>query len=366
MKRRTWAVATVIAAVFAFHTAAASGAGTVTASCTLPSLLPVSCGSWHAASVTLRWSWNPGGELSTSGCQTQTFASDTPPPGPSVTCTVTWSDGFGGKTVTVLVDKTAPVVISATPARPPDHDGWYNHPVAFAFNGSDATSGIASCDTITFGGPGGTLTGGCTDLAGNRGLASFPIQYDSTPPAPARVTEAPGNGSIHLRWVAPPDAARVRVIRMAGGKGNPKKTVYRGSGDAATDRRLKNGLRYRYSVTVFDQAGNATTTRVSSIPTSSPLRPLGGTVVSAPPRLTWRGVHGADYYNVQLFKGNRKILSAWPHGSHLQLRLAWKYRGKHRRLNPGLYRWYVWPGYGLRSAQRYGPRLGGSSFRLRR
>lgn len=365
MTLRTWAIAALVAGAFAFHAASASGAGTVTASCTLPSLLPVSCNSWHAANVTLRWTWSPGGEMSTSGCETQTFTSDTPPPGPSVTCTVTWSDGFGGNTAHVLVDKTAPLVGSATPARPPDHDGWYNHPVAFAFHGSDATSGIASCDDLTYGGPGGSITGGCTDLAGNRGLGSFPIEYDSTPPAPAHVTEAPGNGSIRLSWVAPADAAGVSVLRAAG-KGTPKKTIYRGHGGQATDRQLKNGVRYRYSITVFDQAGNATTTRASAIPTSSPLRPLSGTVVHAPPRLTWRTVRGADYYNVQLLKGGRKILSAWPHGAHLQLRLSWKYKGAHRRLGPGLYRWYVWPGYGSRSAQRYGPRLGGSSFRVRR
>jgi hypothetical protein len=89
-------------------------------------------------------------------------------------------------------------------------------------------------------------------------------------------------------------------------------------------------------------------------------------MVHAPPRLTWRTVRGGDYYNVQLLKGGQKVLSAWPHGAHLQLRPSWKYRGKRKRLAPGVYHWYVWPGYGLRSARRYGPRLGGSSFQVRR
>ena len=144
------------------------------------------------------------------------------------------------------------------------------------------------------------------------------------------------------------------------------KAIYSGHGRAATDRHLRNGVRYHYSLAVFDQAGNATTTRVSAIPTASKLRPISGTVVHAPPRLTWRAARGAGYYNVQLFKGGQKILSAWPHGNHLQLRQAWKYQGKRRRLGPGVYNWYVWPGYGLRSAQRYGPRLGGSRFEVRR
>lgn len=364
MSLRAWTLVALVAGAFAFHGASAD-ANTVTPSCSLPSLLPVSCAGWHAASVTLRWTWNPGGELSTSGCQTQTFATDTPPPGPTVTCTVTWNDGFAGNKATVLVDKTPPAVSSATPARAPDHDGWYNHPVPFAFHGADATSGIASCDTVTYAGPGGpgaSVSGGCTDLAGNRGIAAFPISYDATPPAPARVTEAPGNRSIRLNWVAPPDAASVRVHRLSA----PQKMIYAGRAGHATDRRLQNGVRYRYSITVFDEAGNATTTRASAIPTASKLRPLSGTVVQGPPRLTWRRARGADYYNVQLFKGKRKILSAWPHGAHLQLRPAWRYRGKHRRLVPGVYRWYVWPGFGLRFEHRYGPRLGGSSFRVRR
>src|SRR5256885_8711060 len=55
-------------------------------------------------------------------------------------------------------------------ARGPDHDRWYNHPVEFAFHGTDASSGLQGCSTVTYGGPdsaSATVTGTCRDVAGN-------------------------------------------------------------------------------------------------------------------------------------------------------------------------------------------------------
>ena len=78
-----------------------------------------------------------------------------------------------GKTVCTTFpfayDATPPAV-SALPSRSPDHNGWYNHPVTFAFGGTDATSGIAGCSTVTYSGPASgsaTVTGSCSDRAGN-------------------------------------------------------------------------------------------------------------------------------------------------------------------------------------------------------
>jgi hypothetical protein len=120
--------------------------------------------------------------------------------------------------------------------------------------------------------------------------------------------------------------------------------IYSGTGTHATDRRLRNGVRYRYVVTVVDQAGNATATRLSAVPTASSLRPVNGSLVVGPPRLRWGPAKGARYYNVQLMRKGRKILSMWPRGTHLQLPAVWTFRGKSHRLTPGAYRWYVWPG----------------------
>jgi hypothetical protein len=366
MTLRACLIGALAMAAFALFAAPSAHAapGLVAGSCSVHGA-DVDCGAWHDAPVTLSWSWSAGA-TQTMGCDVRTFSSDTPPAGTGVTCTVWWGADFAGKTETVRVDTTPPAVTSATAARGPDQGGWYNQPVAFVFHGSDATSGIASCDTVTFAGPDGSptaVTGGCTDLAGNRGLASFPLFYDDTSPPPPSVNESVGNRSVTLSWAMPPGATSVSVDRVAGAKA--AKVIYRGTGNRFTDRHLRNGVRYRYTITVFDQAGNTTVKRVTATPTSSPFRPLGGTVVQTPPRLTWKRARGADYYNVQLFRRGKKLLSAWPHGAHLQLRQSWKYRGRQRHLKPGLYRWYVWPGYGKRAAHSYGERLGGSSFRVR-
>jgi hypothetical protein len=68
-------------------------------------------------------------------------------------------------------------------------------------------------------------------------------------------------------------------------------------------------------------------------------------------------VRDADYYNVQVYRGKRKVLSAWPKGTRLQLRESWRFRGKSYRLTPGRYDWYAWPGFGERRDHRYGRML---------
>ena len=90
--------------------------------------------------------------------------------------------------------------------------------------------------------------------------------------------------------------------------------------------------------------------------------PPDGAKLTAPPKLAWVASAGARYYNVQLFRGAEKILSAWPTTSSLALRKAWRYRGRRYRMTPGTYRWYVWPGVGAKADKRYGPLLGTNSF----
>ncbi len=83
-------------------------------------------------------------------------------------------------------DATAPTEVSGAGTRVPDFGGWYNHTVSISFDGNDATSGIASCDTPSYSGPdsgAASVTGTCRDRAGNTsGLASFGFKYDETPP----------------------------------------------------------------------------------------------------------------------------------------------------------------------------------------
>jgi hypothetical protein len=84
--------------------------------------------------------------------------------------------------------------------------------------------------------------------------------------------------------------------------------------------------------------------------------------MTAPPLLRWTAVHGASYYNVQLFRGNHKVLSMWPRSASLQLAATWRFHHHRFHFAPGTYSWYVWPGYGKLSAGRYGHRIGTSTF----
>jgi hypothetical protein len=91
---------------------------------------------------------------------------------------------------------------------------------------------------------------------------------------------------------------------------------------------------------------------------SALLAPRAGARVTSPPVLRWRRVARASYYNVQLYRGRVKVLSAWPTRPRLQLGGQWTYLGRQRRLARGTYRWLVWPRFG----RRYGALLGQRTF----
>ena len=128
---------------------------------------------------------------------------------------------------------------------------------------------------------------------------------------------------------------------------------------------MRNGTRYTYTLTAVDQAGNVTQQTVTSTPGARLLAPLPGARLSSPPSLSWTAVSKAAYYNVQLFKGKTKILSAWPTKAGLQLKRTWRFGGHRHRLARGTYRWYVWPGFGPRKAARYGHVVGSATFSIR-
>lgn len=340
-------------------------AQSVSANCTSGSGISDECDRWYTSpSVAVTWDWQPASPTF-SGCQNQAFTAEMKPVTRS--CTVSWGGTTITRTVWIGIDRTPPQVVSFQTDRPPDYNGWFNHPVGLTFQGADATSGVASCSSTTYGGPDGLgvmISGSCLDVAGHTGVGSLPLNYDATPPPAPLVQAKPGNKSVALSWSTSPDS-QAEVARLDG-DGAPV-VVYQGAGGAFTDRPLRNRHRYRYVVTLIDQAGNRASGTASSVPTSSNLLvPSKGSRVPAasPPQLIWKPVGKADYYNVQIFRRRRKVLSAWPEGPRLQLKRRWRFGGKRYRLVPGRYCWYVWPGYGKRAKRNYGKRLGRSCFRI--
>ncbi|WP_217924575.1 hypothetical protein [Miltoncostaea oceani] len=73
------------------------------------------------------------------------------------------------------------------------------------------------------------------------------------------------------------------------------------------------------------------------------------------PTLRWKPQAGADYYNVQIFRGQRRVLNAWSAGTRLKVPGGVLRQGRS-------YVWAVWPGSGPRAAARYGAAIGRSTF----
>ena len=88
------------------------------------------------------------------------------------------------------------------------------------------------------------------------------------------------------------------------------------------------------------------------------MSPAGGRRLSAPPLLTWTPVRGATYYNVQLLRGQERVLVRWPRATSLSSSAAGASTAARHVLRRGRYCWYVWPGFGERSDARYGKLLG--------
>jgi hypothetical protein len=140
--------------------------------------------------------------------------------------------------------------------------------------------------------------------------------------------------------------------------------VYSGLATSFRDTTLKPGVTYRYDVAASDAAGNTRSFPVKAVGPRLYL-PAAGARVGPGAVLAWAPVRGATYYNVQIFRGSRKVLSAWPTKPRLRLQRRWMYAGKQQRLARGRYRWYVWPGRGPLKAAHYGALIGGNTFVVR-
>ncbi|HET7554571.1 MAG TPA: hypothetical protein VFJ75_02835 [Gaiellaceae bacterium] len=317
----------------------------------------------------LRVDWNGADPVAgTASCSSYAYSGpDAAAVQPSGTCT----DKAGNTSAPVAFgfrfDSTPPTGISAAPARPPDHGGWYNRPFAVKWSGSDALSGIASCTTATYGGPtnGATaMSGSCTDQAGNTsGAVGYAFKYDGTPPAFDRLSLTPHDDAVAVRWRAS-GATSFQVTRKPGVGGAASSVVYDGAASSFADRKVDNYVRYTYVVTAEDEAGNELARSAAATPMPVLFAPRPGARVGpgSSPLLAWRAAGKARYYNVQLWLGGRVVGSWWPAGSRLRLPARWRFGGSAHTLEPGSYTWYVWPGRGPRRLGRYGKLLGKSTF----
>jgi hypothetical protein len=154
----------------------------------------------------------------------------------------------------------------------------------------------------------------------------------------------------------------LKITRKPGLRGHSSSVLYRGRAGAYSDSGVQNGIRYRYTLTAWDQAGNVSTRSLAVTPGPRLLAPAQRAHVSAAPLLQWTPVRGATYYNVQLYRAGVKVFSQWPAGASLRLPRAWRLDGRRYRLRRGGYRWYVWPGFGRPAQARYGLAIGSRTF----
>ena len=281
---------------------------------------------------------------------------------------------------TWTIDLTNPVVAIDPASKPPDPTNQTG--VSFVFTSNKAGSTFeCRLDTLVFTSctspkaysvlADGRHTFGvrATDPAGNVGLAAEYAWTVDTPPGTVKgLKRRVAYRLLRLTWSLPanPDLDHVVVMRSRSARGGARSVVYKGRGTGYTDKRFQNGAYYRYVVVTYDQAGKSSPGVRVVVPPSVLLRsPRNGGVVTGPPLLLWSGVPRASYYNVQVYRGSQKLLSAWPAKARLGLRSKWVYQGHTFRLQKGAYRWWVWPAFGPRSKAAYGQLLGTGTFVVR-
>jgi hypothetical protein len=337
---------------------------------------PPDSGGWYNHPLTVNFVGNDGGGSGVAGCSSTSYSG---PDGGGVSLGGSCTDNagnHGSASFGLNYDATAPTSITGKLDRAPDHNGWYNHPVGVAFSGSDATSGGVSCTNLTYKGPDtpdANVTGSCSDAAGNTASGgSLDFKYKATPPSITKVAVGVNDQLVSLSWKVSADATGLQVTRAPGTNGAASSVLLSSPAIPSTlatslqDRDVTNGESYVYTITATDDAGNVGIEKITVAPSAVLYSPVRNAVVTSPPQLAWRAISGAAYYNLQMFslgkKKARKILSVWPKQPHYRLAASWRYRGKRVKLVPGRYRWLVWPGYGKRTAHKYGPLMGQSVF----
>lgn len=206
-----------------------------------------------------------------------------------------------------------------------------------------------------------------TNGIGNVNQATYSWAVDTSPPAPVVGFHArAGDGWVWLGWTKPTDIDydRVRVWRRRVGAASWRLVAERAAATSLTDREVRNDVRYRYRIASLDQAGNVSAVVETTARPSKIFSPPFDAILSSPPLIDWSSVRTATYYNLQLWRNGRKILSVWPLRSRFQVRSSWTYRGRKYSLGAARYLVYVWPGFGSKAAADYGRLLGSTAFRI--
>jgi hypothetical protein len=105
------------------------------------------------------------------------------------------------------------------------------------------------------------------------------------------------------------------------------------------------------------EAGPGAATPASPAPLETQAGAGGNTAEAAaagPRAFGWVPVARASHYHVAFFRGDQKIFETWPRRPPLVMKPRWTFEGRRFSLSPGEYRWVVRPGFGPRSAARYG------------
>jgi hypothetical protein len=205
---------------------------------------------------------------------------------------------------------------------------------------ADAQNWVSNCNNVNPSTQVSSGTWGPISHVYAPGVASFtlcPIMYDP------HGTGTSSGGVI--------GSSSVKDI-TAGGTGHNSDNSYEGNGSG------NHCLRSTFPIPPPSSPPSPTPAPASTTPATSPTGARGGLTKKKAPLLRWTSVRGARYYNFQLYRGGKKILSTWPTHASVRLKSSWRFDGHRYRLTPGRYRWYVWPGFGPPAADRYGPAIG--------
>jgi hypothetical protein len=265
--------------------------------------------------------WATTGSDATSGIDASTCSSGTyaGPDTRGAKVTGTCADNAGNVSAPAdsalfNYDNTPPTSVATALNRLPDHNGWYNANVGWATSGTDATSGIASCSSGTYSGPdtgSATVSGTCTDAAGNTSAsaASAAFKFDKTAPtvtcqtpipsfllgqSPASVTATVADATSQPVAANLTGAADTSTITVGG---TPRTVSLTGSDIAGNTTTVACGYTVAYRWDGFLQPINDTAHQVglstsvfkagSTVPAKLQLKRADGTVVQAATAPVW-------------------------------------------------------------------------------